>query len=297
MAPTRAIELPKANLMASQIWLAKGAVHLVRRKPLGAIGAAFVLLMLLVGIFAPLLATHDPIEANASIRLLSPNATYPLGTDNYGFDIYSRVIWGARVSMTVASLATGLTVLLVLLVGVSTGYFGGWWDMAVQRIVDTALAFPGLLIMLAMIMLMGTSMASLIITLGIILGIRYSRVVRAAVLSIKELQYFESALAVGCSRLRIITYYILPNIFGPVMVIATLNWGNIVIMESNLSFLGFGVPPPDPSWGRMVSEEARPFFERAPWMALFPGIAISLTVFGFNMLGDALRDLLDPRLR
>ncbi|MBI4307441.1 MAG: ABC transporter permease [Chloroflexi bacterium] len=269
----------------------------VRNKPLGATGGVLVLLLLLAAALASVLASYDPLQVVGAQRLLPPSAKHLMGTDNYGFDVFTRVLYGARVSLYVATLAVVLSTALATVVGVVTGYWSGLADMVIQRIVDALMAFPWLVLLLSVMFLLGTSMTNLGVALGFIIGIRNSRVVRSAVVAIKENQYFEAAHALGLSQKRIILVYVLPNVVAPIMVIATLSWGFVILVESELSFLGFGVPPPEPSWGRMLSVSGRPYFEEAPWIAVFPGLAISMAVFGFNMLGDALRDVLDPRLR
>ncbi|MEK7681713.1 MAG: ABC transporter permease, partial [Chloroflexota bacterium] len=203
----------------------------------------------------------------------------------------------ARVSLYVALVAVALCTVLASVVGLLTGYFGGILDLLVQRVVDAAMSFPWLVLLLTIVFLLGTSMTNVGVALGLLNGIRYTRVVRASVMSVKQNQYFEAAKAIGCGEARIMLRHVLPNVAAPIIVVASVTWGAVILSEASLSFLGFGVPPPDPSWGGMLSGDARKYFEKAPWIAFFPGLAISLAVFGFNMLGDALRDVLDPRLR
>lgn len=275
----------------------RGIVRFLQTKPLGAFGGALVVVMVLVALLAPLLAHFDPIDASAARRLLPPGPLYWMGTDGAGYDVYSRVVYGARVSLYVALVAVALCTILASVVGLLTGYFGGILDLLVQRVVDAAMSFPWLVLLLTIVFLLGTSMTNVGMALGLLNGIRYTRVVRASVMSVKQNQYFEAAKAIGCGEARIMLRHVLPNVAAPIIVVASVTWGAVILSEASLSFLGFGVPPPDPSWGGMLSGDARKYFEKAPWIAFFPGLAISLAVFGFNMLGDALRDVLDPRMR
>jgi peptide/nickel transport system permease protein len=229
--------------------------------------------------------------------LKPPGAQFYLGTDNLGRDLFSRIVYGARISMTVGFGAVGLSLLLATFLGVTSGYFGGKVDVLVQRLVDACMAFPPLVILLSIMAVLGPGLLNVILVLGIVPSANRSRVIRSATLAAKENQFVEAARAVGAGHLRIILRYILPNVMAPIIIIATNALGGVILAESTLSFLGFGVPPPHPSWGEMLSGSGRSYMYRAPWMAIWPGVAISLGVFGFNMLGDALRDLLDPRLR
>jgi len=280
---------------AVRVW--RWTISFLRNKPLGAIGGIIVIFLILIAILAPLLTPYDPIQVRADWRLLPPDTMHPLGADEQGRDVLSRVLFGARVSLYVALGTVVINTLIASVVGILSGYMGGTFDSLVQRIVDAIMAFPFLILMLTLMMMFGSSMENLFIALGFVLGVKNSRVVRAAVLSLKENAYIEAARAIGGSGLRIMVVHLLPNTFAPLIVIASLTWAQAILAESSLSFLGFGVPPPDPSWGRMISGKGRELMEQAPWIALFPGIALSLTVFGFSMLGDALRDVLDPRLK
>jgi peptide/nickel transport system permease protein len=266
-------------------------------KPLGTLGGVFILLLALTALFAPALAPHDPLQIQATDRLQPPSLRYPLGTDDFGRDILSRVIYGARISMLVGSGAVAISVLLATIIGVISGYYGGRLDAILQRGVDTLMAFPWLVVLLTIMAVLGQGLENVILALGVGGTAGNARLVRSAVLAIKTSQYVEAARALGCRDSQIILRYILPNIAAPIMVVATLGLGVAILAESSLSFLGFGVPPPTPSWGGMLSGSGRTYMLKAPWMAIFPGLAISLAVFGFNMLGDALRDVLDPKLR
>jgi peptide/nickel transport system permease protein len=271
--------------------------RLIRSKPLGALGGVLVVLLVLTAVFAPLLAPYGFDDQNITKRLQPPSADYPLGTDSLGRDVRNLIIYGARISMFVGLGAVLISVTAAVVIGTASGYFGGWLDTLLQRFVDAWMSFPWLVIVLTIAAILGSGLINVILLLGLAFTFGNSRVVRSAVLSVKEHAYIEAARATGAGHGRIIRRHILPNIAAPVIVIATLGLGNAILAEASLSFLGLGVPPPDPSWGRMLSGSARTYMERAPWLAIFPGIALSLAVFGFNMFGDALRDLLDPRLR
>jgi peptide/nickel transport system permease protein len=266
-------------------------------KPLGTLGGMLILLLVLTALFAPALAPYDPLQITSADRLQPPSLRYPLGTDDFGRDILSRVIYGARISMLIGLGAVAISVLLATIIGVISGYYGGRLDAILQRGVDTLMAFPWLVVLLTIMAMLGQGLENVILALGVGGTAGNARLVRSAVLAIKESQYIEAARALGCRDSQIILRYILPNIAAPLMVVATLGLGVAILAESSLSFLGFGVPPPTPSWGGMLSGSGRTYMLKAPWMAIFPGLAISLAVFGFNMLGDALRDVLDPKLR
>ena len=269
----------------------------MRSKPLGALGALLIFVLVATALLAPVLAPHDPVKMKSADRLQAPSRNHPLGTDDFGRDILSRVIYGARISMLLGLGAVAISTLLAAIIGIASGYYGGRLDTILQRCIDTLMAFPGFVVLLTIMAMLGQGLGSVILALGIGGTAGNARIIRSAVLAIRANQYLEVARATGCRDWRIITRHILPNIAAPIMVVATLGLGVAVLAESSLSFLGFGVPPPTPSWGAMLSGSGRTYMIQAPWMAVFPGIAISLAVFGFNMLGDALRDLLDPKLR
>lgn len=272
-------------------------IWFIRLKPMGAFGGFLLCIVGLLALTAPLLTPYDPTEAVPAQRLLPPSNAHLLGTDAFGRDVFSRVIYGARVSLFVGFLATVITTAGATVIGLATGYWGGIVDDLFQRLVDGVMALPFLILVLTVMMLIGNTVTNLGTMFGVIYAIRNSRVVRSVALGIKEEQYIDAARAVGCGPWRILGRHVLPNIFGPLMVVATVTWGIAILAESQVSFLGYGVPPPLPSWGRMVSSDGRQFLESAPWIAAFPGLAISIVVFGFNMFGDALRDVLDPRMR
>jgi peptide/nickel transport system permease protein len=270
---------------------------LLTRKPLGALGAAILVGLLAVTLLADRIAPYGYDEPEIFARLKPPSAEHWLGTDNLGRDLLSRVIYGSRVSMAVGFGAVALALVAATLVGLTSGYFGGRLDVGVQRVVDAFMCFPLLLVALTLMALIGPGLGNVIVALGLVLGVRDSRVIRGAVLSVKTNLYVEAARALGDGHLALIRRHILPNLFAPMMILATVDIGAVILIEAALSFLGFGVPPPHPSWGGMLAGSGLVHMLQAPWLAIWPGVALSLTVFGANMFGDALRDLLDPRLR
>ena len=268
-----------------------------RRKPLGAIGGLIVLAMLTMAAGAEWIAPYDYDQTIRGARMQPPSAAHWLGTDNLSRDMWSRVVYGARISVTVAFATIALGTLFATAIGVSSGYFGGMYDTAIQRVVDAWISFPFFVILLSVMAVLGPGLLNVILALSIVITAAGSRVIRGATLSAVQNAYVEAARAMGCGHLRILVRYIVPNVMATVIVLATIGLGGVILAEGGLSFLGFGVPPPYPSWGAMLSGSGRTYMYRAPWMAIWPGAAISLAVFGFNMLGDALRDVLDPRLR
>lgn len=268
-----------------------------RRKPLGAFGAVVILCLLLMAGFAEWIAPYAYDQQIPNARLKPPGIHFLLGTDNVSRDIFSRIVYGARVTVTVSFVTVFLGNLLAAAIGITSGYFRGRYDMAVQRIVDAWQSFPFLIIILSLLAVLGQGMLNVILSLSILVAAGASRVIRGATLSVVENQYVEAARAIGAGHLRIMVRHILPNVMATIVVLATIGLGGIILVESALSFLGYGVPPPHPSWGSMLSSSGRTYMYIAPWMAIWPGVAISLVVFAFNMLGDALRDVFDPRLR
>jgi len=277
--------------------LADFFIRLVREKPLGTISGIIVLIFIFFAIFADVLAPYDYRKIHLGDRLTGPSAQYLLGTDHTGRDLLSRLIVGARLSLFVGLAATMLNVVIATLVGGTSGFFGGKLDLAVQRFVDAWMAIPGLLLLLTIMSIVGKGLPQLIVVLGISGGIGGSRVVRGAVIGIKENDYFLAARAVGTPTSQILTRHVLPNIMAPLIIIFSINIGAVIISEASLSFLGFGLPLDVPSWGGMLSREGSEYMHQAPWLALWPGLCLTITVYCFNMFGDALRDLLDPRLR
>jgi peptide/nickel transport system permease protein len=268
----------------------------VRKKPLGAVGGLLVLLLVVTAALADVLATHDPVRTSMS-PLAAPGAEHWLGTDNLGRDLYSRVVHGARVSLMVGVSATLLGAVVGGIIGLLSGYIGGTTDLVSQRVMDIMQALPILVLALVLAASLGPSLTNGIIAISIPIIPRAGRVIRASVLSIREFVYIEAARALGVNHLRVAFRHILPNTIGPFIVLVTAQLGGAILVEAALSFLGLGIPEPYPSWGRMLSIAAAEYAEKAPWLVLWPGLAISLAVFGTNLLGDALRDTLDPRLR
>ncbi len=271
--------------------------RLIKEKPLGTAGAVIVLIFLFVAIFANFLAPHSYDEMAMAARLKPPSPGYPLGADHLGRDLLSRIIYGARISMYVGLGGAALNTLLAVLIGLTSGYFSGKTDIVLQRFVDAWMCFPPLFIMLTIMSLLGPGIIQVIIVQGMLRGIRDSRLIRSSVIAIKQNIYVEAGNAIGGSALHILRKHILPNIMATVIIVFTISVGYMITTEATLSFLGYGIPPPTPSWGGMLSYEGRKYMLLAPWMALWPGLALAIVVYGINMFGDALRDLLDPRLK
>jgi peptide/nickel transport system permease protein len=276
--------------------------QLARRKPVGALSALVILAVAVVAILAPVLAPRSPYDFNLNerglpIRMQGPSAEFPLGTDPLGRDVLSRIVYGARVSLVVAFASVIVGTLLGTALGLVSGYWEGALDHLIQRGVDTAMAVPGIVLALAVMSVLGQSLANIVIVIALIIAPGASRVVRGSVLAVKQHAFVEAASALGATSWRIVGRHVLPNVFAPILVIATVWLGNAIVIEAALSFLGLGTPPPTPTWGAMLSGEGRRNLETAPYLAIFPGVAISIVVLAFNMLGDALRDLLDPRLK
>lgn len=276
--------------------MASSFVRLVRQKHLAAFSGIVVVLMSLTGFFCDYLAPYSYVEINLRDSLAPPSTQHILGTDDLGRDLLSRVIYGARSAMIIGLSASALGVVIAILIGLPSGFYGGRLDMIVQRFVDAWMTFPGLFIILTLMTLVGQGLAQMIFVLGLSEGIRASRIMRSAVISVKENLYVQAAVAVGSSTMRILTTHILPNVAAPIIIIYTVSVGHVILMEATISFLGFGVPPPFPSWGGMLSGSGRQYMLQAPWLAFWPGLALSAVVFSINMLGDGVRDILDPRL-
>lgn len=271
--------------------------RLFRDKPLGATGGLVLLFMLVVGICADLVAPFGYNEINMIERLQPPSWTHWFGTDNLGRDVMSRCIYGARLSVIIGCSAALLSTVISILIGVTSGYWSGRFDMVMQRFVDAWMSFPGLIILIVVVSVFGPGMPQTIITLGVLLGIDGSRIVRSAVVAVRENMYVHAAQSLGASSLRILWKHILPNVMPVVIVIFTTRVGTVILAESGLAFLGLGVPPPAPTWGGMLSGSGRTYMFQGPWLALAPGLCLTVMVYATNVFGDALRDLLDPRMR
>ena len=277
--------------------LADFFIRLVKEKPLGAVSGIIILILIFVAIFADVLAPYGFLELHLADRLQGPSARFLLGTDQLGRDFLSRLIYGARISLLVGLAATALNVVVAVVIGGTSGFLGGKLDLAVQRFVDAWMAFPGLLILLTIMSIVGRGIPQIILVLGIAGGIGASRVVRGAVIGIKESDYFLAAEAVGSPRLRTFFRHVIPNVMPVIIIAFSISIGGVILNLASLSFLGYGLPAGIPDWGGMLSREGREYMEAAPHLALWPGLCLTITIFSLNMFGDAMRDLLDPRLR
>jgi peptide/nickel transport system permease protein len=255
------------------------------------------LLLLLTGIFADFLAPYGMNQINRGNYLEPPSADFLLGTDNLGRDLLSRVIYGARVSIIVGLAASAIATVGATVIGLLSGYLGGRFDLLVQRLVDAVMAIPGLILLMVIMAMVGPGMWQIIIVLGLRWAITSSRIIRSAVIAIKENAYQQAAVAIGSRTPRILLRHVLPNVMAPIIVIFSIQLPGIILTEASLSFLGYGIPPPAPSWGGMLGGSGRRYMFLAPWMVVWPGMALATVVYGVNMFGDAMRDLLDPRLR
>jgi peptide/nickel transport system permease protein len=274
-----------------------GLLDFARRKPLGALGGLVLSVLVVVAVFAPQISPHDPIRFDYDHVLTPPGPAFPFGTDNFGRDVLSRVMWGSRTSMYVGVLAVLLGQGGGGLWGVYSAYAGGVVDMVSQRLVDVLMIFPSLVLALTIMSVAGPSLNNVLLAIALSQSPHAIRTMRSAALSVQQSLHVEAARAVGCTNARVVLNHILPNCMAPLLIVATASLGSAILTEASLSFLGLGVPPPSPSWGGMMSGDGRAFMTQAPWMVLFPGIVISLAVFGCNLLGDAVRDVWDPRLR
>ncbi len=276
--------------------LLRGLRRFAARKPLGAVGGVIVVVLVVLAIIAPLI-TGDPETQSASVRLQAPSGDFWFGTDEAGRDIYARTIWGARTSLLVGVLATALGLFGGLFFGLVSGYFGGKVDLIIQRFMDSLMAFPPLVLALLIAAMFSRNVMFVILAIGLVFVPSANRIIRGTVLSVKQEAFIEAARSIGASDIRIVFRHVLPNMLAPALVLATAGVGNAILIEAALSFLGLGAPPPEASWGRELSGTGREYFEIAAWMAIAPGAAIAITVLGFNLLGDAIRDIFDPRLR
>jgi peptide/nickel transport system permease protein len=272
-------------------------LRLWRDKPLGAAGAIVLALFLACGIFADVIAPYGYNDISPGERLEAPGAAHWFGTDNLGRDVLSRCLYGAQLSVIIGCSAALLATLISALIGIVSGYFGGAIDLAVQRVVDAWMSFPDLVVLIVVVSVLGPGMPQIIGTLGLLLGIGGSRIVRSAVVSVREHLYVHAAQSIGAGAPRILWRHVLPNVTAPIIVLLTTRVGTVILAESSLSFLGLGVPPPAPTWGSMLSGSGRTYMFDGPWLALAPGLCLTAVVYATNVFGDALRDLLDPRMR
>jgi peptide/nickel transport system permease protein len=296
-APAVALE-PRPVASTAQTTLRSGPrlwQRLLRNRS-ALVGGTVLLLIVLIALAAPLIAPYDPIKTNQRLSLTPPSPAHLMGTDRFGRDIFSRVIWAGQASLPIGLVSVAIGLLFGVSLGLLAGYYGGWFDSVSMRFVDLLLAFPGILLALAIIAILGGSLTNLMIAVGIASIPDYVRITRGSVLSVKEREYVLAARVVGARGPWIMLRHILPNTVAPLIVLATLGTAAAIITGAALSFLGLGVKPPTPEWGNMLAE-GREFLQRAPWVAFFPGIAIMLTVLSINLLGDGLRDTLDPRMR
>jgi len=271
--------------------------RLFRTKPLGAVGGVIFALFLFCGVFADLLAPYGFNQISPINRLKPPSLQFPFGTDNLGRDLLSRCLYGAQLSVIIGFCVAILGTAISVLIGVVTGYLGGKVDLVAQRFVDAWMSFPDLVILIVVVSVVGPGTPQIIVILGLFFGIGGSRIIRGAVVAVRENMYVHAAQSVGASTARILWRHILPNVLPPVIVLFTTRVGAAILAESGLSFLGIGVPPPAPTWGGMLSGSGRTFMYQAPWLALMPGLCLTIVVYAINVFGDALRDLLDPRMR
>jgi ABC-type dipeptide/oligopeptide/nickel transport system permease subunit len=297
MSTVAADVLPVEDRSTETVSRVRALWQVLRKKPLGMASALLLLVLVLTAVFADVLAPYDPLEARPEIRLSAPSRAHPFGTDDIGRDVLSRIIYGSRISLWVGLLAVGIGTFAGMIIGLACGYWEGRLDIVLQRVMDAIQAIPGLVLALAIVSVLKPSTTNAMLAIAVVIIPGNSRIVRGAVLSAKQNRYVEAAQALGCRQLSILISHILPNVTAPILVIASIWLGNAILIEASLSFLGLGTQPPIPSWGLMLSSTGRAFMEQAPWLAVFPGLAISLAVFGFNLFGDTLRDAWDPKLR
>jgi peptide/nickel transport system permease protein len=288
-------ELRRAGANATHGW--RRLAFLAGRHLLGSIGLVIMVLFVLTALFADVIARVDPLSVDAAHALARPSSLHWMGTDSFGRDVFSRIVHGARISLAVGIGSTALGASIGVIVGLTSGYLAGWVDLVFQRVSDILQALPLLVLALVMTTALGPSLPNVILAIAIPLIPTVSRVIRANTLALRELPFVEAAKSIGMSETRIALRHVLPNTLAPLIVLATAQLGSTILTEASLSFLGLGIPEPYPSWGRMLSESAAEYVRTAPWLVIFPGIAISLAVFGTNLFGDALRDILDPRQR
>jgi peptide/nickel transport system permease protein len=289
------LELERAGAKATHGW--RRLTFFARRYILGTIGLVIMVAFVLAALFADLIGRYDPLTVDSAQALLHPDMRHWMGTDSFGRDVWARIIHGARISLAVGLGSTALGSSIGVIIGLTSGYLSGWVDLVFQRIADILQSLPLLVLALVMTAALGPSLPNVIIAIAIPLIPIVARVIRANTLALREQPFVEAAKSIGMSEMRIALRHVLPNTLAPLIVLATAQLGSTILTEASLSFLGLGIPEPYPSWGRMLSESAAEYVRTAPWLVIFPGLAISLAVFGTNLFGDALRDILDPRQR
>lgn len=295
-SPAEAVQTPgEVRAFRRSLW--KGIVRFIIRKPLGAVGAGMILFMALFAFVGVLFMPYGKLEQNVPEALQAPSLRHPLGTDQFGRDMLTRIMYASQVSLFIGFATVFVSGIAGGILGVISGYFGGKVDLFFQRVVDVLMSFPLLILAMAIVVMLGATTYNVIIAIAVSYAPRLARVVRSVALSVREKQYVEAARAIGCPDWRIMLYHVAPQCVAPLLVLVTAQLGAAILVESSLSFLGMGTQEPNPSLGNMLSGAAAGYFEMAPWMAIFPGLAIGVAVFGFNVFGDALRDVLDPRLR
>jgi peptide/nickel transport system permease protein len=290
-------EATAAAPLAPRRTVGETVANFIRTKPVGAGGALIILAMLVVALLASALAPYDPYQGDYALQFARPSAEHWLGTDEFGRDVLTRIMYGARIALFVGFTASFAGCTLGALLGVVSAYYGGRVDLLLERLIDILLAFPQLILALAVASVLGPAVQTVVVAVAIPIVPRAARIVRAAALSVKENQYVEAVHALGAARRRVVLQHIVPNVMAPYIIILTAQLGSAILAEAALSYLGLGTAEPTPSWGLMLSGSAASYAEKAPWIAVFPGVAISLGVFGFNLFGDSLRDALDPKLR
>lgn len=294
---TIALDTPAASRPRRGSATMKFIGRLFREKPLGAAGAVIFLVFLFCGLFADILAPYGYNQISPINRLKPPSWQFLFGTDNLGRDVFSRCLYGAQLSVIIGFCAAGLATIVSVVIGVVSGYAGGRFDMIVQRMVDAWMSFPDLIVLIVVVSVVGPGLLPIILVLGLLLGIGGSRIIRGATISVRENMYVTATQSMGASTFRILFRHILPNVMAPVIILFTTRVGFVILAESGLSFLGLGVPPPAPTWGGMLSGSGRTYMLQGPWLALAPGLCLTFVVYATNVFGDALRDLLDPRMR
>ncbi|HWB45788.1 MAG TPA: ABC transporter permease [Hyphomicrobiaceae bacterium] len=290
--PAKVVDVgPRRPSLLAMIW------QFIIRNPLGAAGALIVVVMIAMAIFAEEVTRYDPLANNFGDMLSPPSVDYWLGTDQYGRDQFTRIVFGARTALLVGFASAFIGATLGLVLGVASAYFGGWFDLIFQRVMDVLMAFPLIILALAVVSIFGTGTLNVIFAITIPFIPRCARVVRSSALAVREMPYIDAARACGFSHGRIVLRHMVPNVMAPYLIIMTAAVGQAILIEASLSYLGLGVQEPTPAWGLMLRGGAEDYAESAPWVAIFPGIAISLAVFGFNLFGDSLRDWLDPKMK